>query len=355
MSLRLSVFALPVIAVLAIAACKGGETTQSAAETNCAASNGSINLYTARHYDADLKLYSAFTCETGIGVKRIEMEPAQLIARMKAEGDLSPADVVLMADAGALWRAQDAGLLQPVTTPVLEERIPETLREPTGLWWGFSRRARVIAYDKAKVKPEEVATYQSLADPRFKGQVCVRSSDNVYNLSLMSAFIEHWGRPKALAWAKGVVANFARPPQGGDIDEIRAIAAGACEVTLTNTYYYLRIATSENPDDKVTASKVALAFPDLDGAGTHVNISGGGLAAHAPHRDNAIKFLEFLTSDEAQNIFAGANHEFPAVPSVAPPPDVEAISHFKADPLPVTTYGERQGEAQTVYDEAGWR
>ena len=339
-----------VLAVLAAACQPKAEDTQPPAQAA-----GVVNLYTARHYDADDLLYAAFTEKTGVAVKRIELAPDQLIERMKAEGAYSPADVILMADAGALWRAQAAGLFQPITSPVLAERIPEALHEPTGLWWGFSRRARVIAYDRASVRPEDVASYAALADPKLRNGVCVRPADNIYNLSLMAALIERWGKDKALAWAKGVVANFARPPQGGDTDQIRAIGAGACKATLTNTYYYLRISTSANADDKALAAKVALAFPDQDGAGAHVNISGGGVAAHAPNRDNAQKFLEFLATDEAQNIFAGANHEFPAAPGVRPPADVEAISGFKADPMPVAVYGQRQAEAQAVYDAAGWR
>jgi len=335
------------VLALSLAACGQGEAPQ--------ATKGVVNLYTARHYDADLQLYDAFTRASGIKVNRLEMEPDQLIERMKAEGASSPADVVLMADAGALWRAQQAGLFQPVTTAALEARIPTHLRGPQNLWWGFSRRARVIAYDKARVRPEEVATYAALASPRFKGQVCVRSADNVYNLSLMASLIEQWGGDQALSWARGVVANMARRPQGGDIDQIRAIGAGACQVALTNSYYFLRIATSQNPGDKALAAKVALAFPEQAGRGTHVNVSGGGLAAHAQHRDAAVKFLEFLATDEAQGIFAGANHEYPAVPGVKPPADVEAYSHFRANPMPVGVFGQRQAEAQGVFDQAGWR
>lgn len=366
MSRKLTLIALAALsgaAALALAGCQqkktegeaGSGAAPTAAEKALPTPNGVINLYTARHYDADLKLYEAFTKATGIGVKRREMEPDQLIERMKAEGEYSPADVILMADAGALWRAQQANLFQPYTSPTLEQRIPAHLQQPQHLWWGFSRRARVIAYDKTAVKPEEVATYASLTDPRFKKAVCVRNADNVYNLSLMASFIEHWGEPKATAWAKGVVANMARTPQGGDIDQIRAVGAGACKVALTNTYYYLRVAASKNPGDMQTAAKVALSFPEQDGNGTHVNISGGGLAAHAANKANAEKFLDFLASDEAQNIFAGANHEYPAVDSVRPPPDVEAYAHFKADPMPVNIYGERQAQAQRVYDAAGWR
>lgn len=335
------------LAVLLLAACGKAEAPQPI--------KGQLNLYTARHYDADLQLYDAFTKATGIKVNRLEMEPDQLIERMKAEGDASPADVILMADAGALWRAQQANLFQKVTTPTLEARIPQNVRGPDGYWWGFSRRARVIAYDKTKVRPDEVATYEQLASPRFKGQVCVRNSDNVYNLSLMASFIERWGRPKALAWAKGVVANMARTPQGGDIDQIRAVGAGACQVALTNTYYYLRVAASKNPGDEAVASKVTLSFPEQATTGTHVNVSGGGVAAQAPHKDAAVQFLDFLSSNQAQEIFAGANHEYPAVPGVKPPADVEAWSRFKADPMPVAIYGERQAQAQQVYDEAGWR
>lgn len=343
-------FRILAISALALVLAACGQREEEAVPTK-----GAVNLYTARHYDADLKLYDAFTKKTGIKVNRLEMAPDQLIERMKAEGEASPADVILMADAGALWRAEDAGLFQRITSPALEAAIPAALRDPNGLWWGFSRRARVIAYDKAKVKPEEVATYEALASPRFRGQVCVRSADNVYNLSLMAALIEHWGRDKALEWARDVVNNMARKPQGGDIDQVRAVGAGACQVALTNTYYFLRIATSANPDDKAVAAKVALAFPGQAGVGTHVNISGGGVAAHAPNRDAAVKFLEFLATPEAQGIFAGANHEYPAVPGITPPADVAAYSQFKADPMPVTVYGKRQAEAQSVYDQAGWR
>lgn len=330
-------------------------TACSGEKEAAAPSNGAINLYTARHYDADAQIYEAFTKKTGIKINTLELNPDQLIERVKAEGQYSPADVILMADAGALWRAQSAGLFQAAESAVLQEKIPAELREPTHQWFGFSRRARVIAYDKAAVAPADVASYASLADPKFRKGVCVRSSDNVYNLSLMSALIERWGRDRALAWAKGVVANFARPPSGGDIDQIRAVSAGACKVALTNTYYYLRIAASGDPGDKATAAKVALAFPEQDGAGTHVNISGGGLARYAPNKDKALQFLEFLTTEEAQGIIAGANHEYPAVAGVTPPADVAAYSNFKADPMPVQIYGARQAEAQTVFDQAGWR
>jgi iron(III) transport system substrate-binding protein len=346
--MRKSVLAV-VVAALTLAACSKPSDKAAVPIT------GELNLYTARHYDADLLLYDAFTKKTGIKVNRLEIAPDQMIERMKAEGEYSPADVILMADAGGLWKAQQAGLFQPIESPLLEQRLPQGHRDAGGAWWAFSRRARVIAYDKTKVKPEEVATYEALASPRFKGGVCVRSSENDYNLSLMAALIEHWGHDKALAWAKGVVANFARQPVGGDIEQIRAVGAGLCQVALTNTYYYLRIAASQNGGDKATAARVALAFPEQQGVGTHVNLSGGGVAAHATHKDAAVKFLEFLTSDEAQEVFARVNHEYPAVPTAPVPADVAAVSNFKADPLPAAVLGQHRAEAQAVYDEAGWR
>ena len=323
------------------------------AEVEAQAAAGEVNLYTARHYDADQLIYDGFTRATGIKVNRRESRPDQLIERMRAEGDASPADVLLMADAGALHRAEVAGLLQPVTTPVLEQRIPANLRDANNLWWGFSRRARVIAVPSDQGR--EPLTYADLAAPRFKGKVCARPADNVYNLSLTAALIEEWGRPRTLEWARGVVANFARPPQGGDIDQIRAIATGVCGAALTNTYYYLRLLRSDDPADKQVAQRVALVFPDQAGRGTHVNISGAGVAAHAPNKANAIRFLEYLASDEAQRIFADANSEYPAVASVQPPEVVREYAQFKTDPLPVNVYGDRQAEAQSLLNQAGWR
>jgi iron(III) transport system substrate-binding protein len=340
-------------AALALAAC--GRDADETAPAGQQQAGGVLNLYTARHYDADQQIYDGFTRATGITVRTLQSSPPLLIEKMKAEGASSPADVILMADAGALWRAQQAGLLQPVTTPLLERRIPANLRDPEGRWWGFARRARVIAYAKDRVRPEEVASYRAVADPKFKGRVCVRSSDNIYNLSMMAGFIERWGAAPALQWARSVVANMARKPQGGDIDQIRAVAAGECDVALANSYYFLRIAGSNATADKAVMEKVAIAFPEQAGTGTLVNVSGGGVAAHAPNKAAAIRFLEYLASDEAQAVFAAANNEFPAVPSVQPPPAVAAYADFKADPLPVSVYGRRQAEAQATFDQAGWR
>lgn len=314
-----------------------------------------VNLYTARHYDTDQQLYDRFTEETGIKINLIEGNADELIARMTSEGANSPADLFVTADAGALWRAQQAGLFQTVRSDTLEARIPAELREPDGNWYGFMRRARVVAYDSAKVRPEEIDDYEKLAGPRFKGKICVRSSDSVYNLSLVGALIEAWGAERAGTWVQGIVANMARPPEGGDRDQIRAVGAGVCEVAITNSYYYIRLATGDDEADRAVTERVKLGFPSLDGKGAHVNISGGGVAANAPHRDNALKLLEFFASAETQSFISANNNEFPASPDVPAPPPADAYANFTANPMSVAAFAARQPQAQSLMSEAGWR
>ena len=314
-----------------------------------------VNLYTARHYDSDLALYERFTKETGIRINRIEGNADQLIARMKSEGANSPADLFIAADAGALWRAQQAGLLQPSASETLAARVPANLREPDGLWYGFMRRARGVAYDAAKVRPDEVDDMAKLASPRFKGKLCVRSADSVYNLSLVGAMIEELGPDKAKAWVEGVVGNMARPPQGGDRDQIRAVAAGVCEVALTTSYYYIRMKAGDDAGDRKITESVKLAFPSLGGKGVHVNISGAGIAAHAPNKDNALKLMEFFTSPETQIHIAKNNNEYPVSPDVAPPPPVDTYASFPPHPMGVAVFAARQPEAQSMMSAAGWR
>ncbi|MFC5346206.1 extracellular solute-binding protein [Brevundimonas staleyi] len=350
MTLKLNAVMATAFAALALAAC--GQPQQATK----AGGEAVLNLYTARHYDADKALYDRFTEETGIRVNLIEGNPDELIARMRSEGANSPADVFVAADAGALYRAQQAGLLQPTAdSTVLNERIPANLRAPEGQWFGFSRRARVVAYDQAKVRPEEIDTYEKLASPRFRGKLCVRSGDNVYNLSLMGALIEAWGPERARTWADGIVANMARQPEGGDRDQIRAIAAGVCEIALTNSYYFIRMANGDDAADRQVTQTVKLGFPSLNGQGAHVNVSGGGVAAHSPNRANAVRFLEFLANDQSQETVSRMNFEFPAVASVAAPAPVDAYANFTANPMSVATYGPRQGEARSIMSAAGWR
>jgi iron(III) transport system substrate-binding protein len=341
---------LAVAGVLALAAC--GQQTETKAD---GAEAGVVNVYTARHYDVDLQLYERFTAETGIRVNRIEGNADQLIARMQAEGEASPADVVIMSDAGALWRVQNAGLFQAVDSDTLSAAIPANLRDPEGRWFGFTRRARVVAYDPAKVRPEEVDTYEEIASPRFRGRLCVRSADNAYNLSLVGALIEAWGPEKTAEWARGIAANLARPPEGGDRDQIRAVGAGVCEIALTNTYYYVLLGQGEDAADRDLVARLKLAFPSLDGQGTHVNVSGGGVAAGAPNRDNAVRLIEFLASPEAQTLVASANGEYPASPSVPAPSPVDAIADFTAHPMSVAAYGPRTAQALEIMTAAGWR
>ena len=275
-----------------------------------------VNIYSSRHYQTDETLYSGFTKKTGIKVNRIEAGEDALIERIRNEGARSPADVLITVDAGRLWRAEQLGLFQPVSSALLESRIPESFREPGGQWFGFSMRARVIAYNKAKVKPGELETYEQLADPKWKGRVCMRSSTNIYNLSLMGAIIDHLGPEKAEAWGKAVHANLAQDPKGGDTDQLKAVAAGQCDVTVSNQYYFARLARSQKPDERQVAEKLGIVFPNQKTWGTHVNISGAGVLKHAPHRDAAVQFLEYLASDEAQRYFADGNNEWPVVESV---------------------------------------
>lgn len=335
---------------LILAAC--GQSGDSAAP---AADAGEVNVYSSRHYDADEALYARFTEETGIRVNVVEGNADQLIARLRAEGEASPADIFVAADAGALWRAQDAGLLQATSSETINSRIPANLRAPGGEWFGFARRARIVAYDPARVRPEEVDTYEEIASPRFRGKLCVRSSESVYNLSLVGALIEAWGPERARQWVDGVVANMARPPEGGDRDQIRAVAAGVCEIALTNSYYFIRMGNGEEAADREVAGKLRLAYPSLNGQGAHVNVSGGGVAAHAPNRDNAVRLLEFLSTPESQTIVAQMNYEYPISPDVAAPAPVDAYAGFQANPMAVSLYGPRQAEAQSMMSAAGWR
>jgi iron(III) transport system substrate-binding protein len=294
-----------------------------------------LNLYSARHYQTDEALYANFTKATGIRINRIEAGDEQLLERLRSEGANSPADVLLIVDAS---------------------RIPATLRDPGGEWFGFSSRARVIVYSKARVKAADVPSYESLAAAANKGRVCVRSGSHPYNLSLVAAMIEHLGEPKAEAWARGVVANFARAPKGGDTDQIKAVAAGECDVALSNSYYYARLLRSARVEDQEVVAKAGIVWPDQAGFGAHVNISGAGVLKNAPHREAAVRFLEYLASDEAQRYFADGNNEWPVVKSVVVRnPALEAMGTFKADSLPIATLGRNTPAAQKLVDRAGWR
>lgn len=315
----------------------------------------SLNIYSARHYQTDERLYTGFTDETGIEINRIEGKDDALIERIKSEGVNSPADVLITVDAARLWRAEEADLFRDVSSPVLEERVPANLRHPEGKWFGISQRARLIFYNQDRVKPGEIKTYEDLADPKWKGKVCIRSSSNVYNLSLLASIIAHKGEKAAEDWARGVRDNFARPPQGGDTDQIKAVAAGECAVAVANSYYYLRLATSEQEEDREIADAVGVVFPNQEDRGTHVNISGIGVLKNAKHPDAAVRFIEYLTSETAQRIFADGNNEYPVVEGVEAKPEVKALGAFKRDEIDVAALGENQPLAQKIFDRVGWQ
>lgn len=317
---------------------------------------GELNLYSSRHYDTDERLYTQFEEKTGIKINRIEDKADALIARMEAEGRNSPADVLLTVDAGRLWRADQAGLLQPVNSELLNSRIPQWLRHPDGHWYGFSQRVRILFYDKERVDPLSIASYESLADPEMKGLVCTRSSGNIYMLSLMASIIEHQGPQKAKAWADGVWNNRARDPAGGDTDQLRGIASGECAVGVSNTYYFARALRKDVRGlDESALSRIGWVFPNQDDRGAHSNISGAGVAKHAPNRDNAIRFLEYLASDAAQQYFSAGNDEYPAVMGVGLSPSVAKLGMFRSDTLNLAKLGENQAEAQKIYDRAGYK
>ena len=312
-----------------------------------------LNLYSARHYDTDLTLYDAFTAATGVRVNLIEGSGDELVARIQAEGVNSPADILLTVDGGRLHRAVEAELFQPVASEVLETRIPEALRHPEGLWFGLTTRARVIFYNVEDGLPEGMADYEDLADPAFEGMLCMRSSSNIYNISLMAELIDSLGEEAAEDWARGVGRNLARSPQGGDTDQIRAVAAGECRLGLANTYYWGRLKASSNRADQAAAEATAFIFPNQDNRGTHVNVSGAGVLVHAPNRDNAVAFLEFLTSDEAQVILADSNNEYPAVPTVQPTGPIGDFTDFRASGVNASIYGINAARAVAVWDRAG--
>lgn len=311
-----------------------------------------VNVYSARHYDTDMALYENFTKMTGINVNLIEGRSDSLIERIKSEGDFSPADILITVDAGRLWRAEQQGIFQSVESEILNNRIPSHLRDSKGMWFGLSKRARVVVYNEAEGLPEGFSDYEDLANQNLVGRVCMRSSSNIYNLSLMASLIDAIGEEQALTWAKGVVSNFARKPQSNDTGQLRAVASGECGVTIANTYYLGRLMNSDQAKDKEVINKISVLFTNQDGRGTHVNVSGAGITKKAPNRINAIRFLEYLTSDEAQRLFAAGNNEFPIVGEPTGP--IANLSVFNEDKLNASRLGVQQTQAVKIYDQAGW-
>ena len=348
---------MPIWSGLALAA-----ATLLGAASSASAQEQVLNLYSARHYQTDEALYSNFTKATGIKVNRVDADDAGILARLKAEGAASPADVIMLVDAARLWKGDADGLFKPIKSPSLEAAVPVNLRAKASAdgttWFGFSTRARIVVYDKLKVKKADVDTYEELADPKNKGLLCTRSGAHPYNLSLFSAVTEHLGEAKTEEWLKGLVANMARSPKGGDTDQIKAVASGECGIALTNTYYLARLMRSNAPEDKAVVERIGVVFPNQESWGTHVNIAGAAVAKNAKHADNAVKFMEYLASPEAQNYFANGNNEWPAVPTVkVDNPALKAMTNgnFKAETIPVSAIGYNQIKVQQMLDRVGYK
>ncbi len=340
------------IAVLLLAAACGPKSPAGAPP---AQGPGEVNIYSGRHYDSDLAIFDAFTAESGIKVNVIEAAGDALIERLALEGAASPADLFITADAGMLWRAKSRGVLRQIADEGVLARTPAQFRDPEGQWVGLSKRARVIIYNKAAGAPEGLDTYEDLADPSLRGAICVRSSTNVYNQSLLAAIIARQGREAALAWAKGVVANFARQPEGNDTAQIEATAAGLCRIGLVNSYYVARFVGTGDAARDAIGEKIGVIFPNQETTGAHVNVSGAGVARHAPNPEGAEKLLAYLLRDAVQSAFALGNNEYPVVAGAPAAGPVAALGAFREDDLTMAALGENQTEAVKVFDEAGWK
>ncbi len=360
LSLGASAIALGIIACNQTTPTDNNTSTPNQTDTqnqgdNSSTQKGEINLYSSRHYNTDNQLYQDFEDQTGIKVNLVEGKGQQLLERIKSEGANSLADIFLTADAGNLWKAQQAGIFTPVSSDILTDKIPDYFRDPDNNWFGFSKRLRVIMYNKDKVDPSQLSTYEDLADPKWQNKIAIRSSNNIYNQSLVSWLINKNGEQEAEQWAMGIVNNMAREPEGGDRDQIKAVAAGIADVAVANTYYLAGYANSEKPEEKEIFSKIGVFFPNQDGDGAHVNISGGGVFKNAPNKDAAVKFLEYLVSPSAQEFFANGNNEYPVVEGIEISPVLANFGEFKEDSDGVAKYGANLSTAVQVMDRAGWK
>ncbi|MEO8773777.1 MAG: Fe(3+) ABC transporter substrate-binding protein [Gelidibacter sp.] len=314
-----------------------------------------VNVYTHRHYEPDQDIFKMFEDKTGIKVKVVNASADELIQKMKMEGEQSPADVLITVDAGRLGRAKDQGLLQSIDSEILEKSIPAHLQDVDNQWFGLTKRARIIAYAKDRVKPEDLSTYEDLVAKKWKGKILVRSSSNIYNQSLMASIIANDGEEAAKRWAEGMVANMARSPKGSDRDQVKAVVAGEGDLAIVNSYYIGKMLNSPDPEEVKAAKQVGLFFPNQGDRGTHINVSGAGVAKYAPNKANAILFIEFLISEDAQLVFTNANYEYPVLKSVAPVKDIKDWGDFKEDNLGLNKLGENNKKAVLIFDEAGWK
>lgn len=349
-------FLVIALTALILAACGGQDEENTAPDTSDETNESKeVNLYTARHYDVDDELYAKFEEETGIKVNVIKGEADELLERIKREGDATQADLFLTADAGRLHRAKADDLLQPVSSDLLDEQVPANFQDSDQMWYGLTKRARVIIYNKETVQPEELSTYEALTDEEWKGRVLIRSSENIYNQSLLASFIELNGEEQAKEWAAGMVDNFARDPEGGDRDQAKAIAAGIGDVAIMNTYYFGQMLNSEDPEEVKVAEGLGIFFPNQETTGTHINVSGAGVVKSAKNQENAVKLLEFLSAPEAQETFAAANYEYPVNENVEPSELLTSWGEFKEQDIPLSTLGENNSKSILIFNEVGWK
>ena len=338
-------FGLIVLTTVLIISCK--DTSQKEEKV--------VNVYTHRHYKADDELFAKFTEETGIKVNIVNASADELIQRLETEGENSQADILITVDAGRLYRAQSKDLLQPIKSKILEENIGEAFREKDGYWYGMTYRARIIAYAKDRIDPESLKDYEDLAKPEWKGKIVIRSSENIYNQSLLASIIVADGEEKAREWASGVVENMARNPKGSDRDQVKAVASGEADIAVVNTYYIGLMLNDENPEERKAGESVGIIFPNQDNRGTHINISGIGVTKYAPHKENAIKLIEFLSGEEAQQTLANHNYEYPINPKAKKAAILKTWGDFKADTIELYQLGKYNSEAVKIFDEVGWK
>ncbi len=349
--MKKSIF-IGILALSILTACNKEKTTKNIKIKEV---SKEVNVYTHRHYPSDQVLFAQFEKETGITVNVVNASADELMQKMTLEGNQSPADVLITVDAGRLVRAVDKGLLQSVTSKTLDSIIPLHLRDKDGQWFGLTKRARVIAYAKERIKPEDLSTYENLANNRWKGKILVRSSGNIYNQSLMASLIANNGEEVATGWAKKMVENMARSPKGNDRDQVKAVVAGEGDVAIVNTYYIGKLLNSKDPEEVKSGKGVGIFFPNQEGRGTHINISGAGVAKFSPNKDNAVKFIEFLASDKAQEVFAKANYEYPVNENVEISPLLKSWGVFKEDTLLLSALGKNNKKAVLVFDSVGWK
>lgn len=316
---------------------------------------GEVNLYTSRHYDTDEELYKRFTEETGIKVNVIQGKGDELMERLNREGEATEADVFITADAGNLARLKDKELTQAIDSEVVFNNVPEKLRDTDNEWVGLTKRARVIVYSKDRVDPSELSTYEALTESNWKERVLIRSSENIYNQSLMASLIELNGEEAAKDWAAGIVENMAREPQGGDTDQVKAIVANEGDIAIANTYYVGRLANSTDPEDVKVAEQVGVFFPNQETTGAHVNISGAAIVKYATNVENAVKFIEFLSSVEAQELFAEGNNEYPVNPDAEISETLKSWGEFEEQDINLTILGDNNARAIQIFNEVGWK